>query len=607
MAILDKKITDTDVLQKGVISAPDRLTGSAQENKAVFDRLIRDSVKESYNGLIDELIAPTGADQIGVNPADFDGAATVGEALLETKREIQEIVVEAGAVSSVFGRAGAVTAKKGDYSPGDIGVRNENALINGDFQVWQNGDSLPAGAPFSADRWALSGSPAALSLISSQKSPDVPGEAYAAASLCLTLSAALPETGEAALTQRLSNHTAYNEKPIVLSFWVKGSALAQFWCGAFGAIEAQVTLTGTWQRVVVKGAAPLLNGDVTLFCKKAGDAGTPAGNYFFTAAKLEAGEAESAFSPRPYAEELTACQRYNSDGSLFGALIQANENLLINGDFRAPVNQRGNATYTAEGDYTIDRWRIMEANGGNLTVQADGIVLSAGPGGPFSIGQYIEGWERLKGEKAAFSVKTQNGTIYAAAQIPAGDDPFSSAPAPLRGASGASVGAVRLLKDAAAPAMLLAITLNAGETLKLYWAKVEAGASRTPYAPRPVGAELALCQRYFYRLMDGQSPNAIAATGFSGQWSSGIFKAVIPTPVTMRVSPTVTYTGDFWVRAGIQSAGWPVTAISLAPTSTQANITLSFTNPNSSGASPGGGMVEANNDSSANIYLDAEL
>lgn len=48
----DYRITDEDVAQNGVIAAPDRLTGSAAQNKAVFDRLIRDAVKEKFNGLL---------------------------------------------------------------------------------------------------------------------------------------------------------------------------------------------------------------------------------------------------------------------------------------------------------------------------------------------------------------------------------------------------------------------------------------------------------------------------------------------------------------------------------------------------------------------------
>ena len=57
MALTDYKITNTDVTGKGVQSAPDRMTGTAAENKAVFDRLIAEVVKEKLNALIDGIVA----------------------------------------------------------------------------------------------------------------------------------------------------------------------------------------------------------------------------------------------------------------------------------------------------------------------------------------------------------------------------------------------------------------------------------------------------------------------------------------------------------------------------------------------------------------------
>ena len=46
------RITDEDMEHHGVIAAPDRLTGTAAENKAVFDRMIREAVKEKYNAML---------------------------------------------------------------------------------------------------------------------------------------------------------------------------------------------------------------------------------------------------------------------------------------------------------------------------------------------------------------------------------------------------------------------------------------------------------------------------------------------------------------------------------------------------------------------------
>lgn len=52
-----QKITDTQMDAKGVCAAPDILNGTAAQNKAVFDRLVRDLIAVYYNSLVDQLTA----------------------------------------------------------------------------------------------------------------------------------------------------------------------------------------------------------------------------------------------------------------------------------------------------------------------------------------------------------------------------------------------------------------------------------------------------------------------------------------------------------------------------------------------------------------------
>lgn len=52
-----QKITDAQMDAKGVCSAPDILNGTAAQNKAVFDRLVRDLIAVYYNSLVDQLTA----------------------------------------------------------------------------------------------------------------------------------------------------------------------------------------------------------------------------------------------------------------------------------------------------------------------------------------------------------------------------------------------------------------------------------------------------------------------------------------------------------------------------------------------------------------------
>ena len=67
MAFNDNKVTTTQISTYGVVAAPDKLTGTAAENKAIFDRLIREIISESVNGLIEALQASTAASELGAS------------------------------------------------------------------------------------------------------------------------------------------------------------------------------------------------------------------------------------------------------------------------------------------------------------------------------------------------------------------------------------------------------------------------------------------------------------------------------------------------------------------------------------------------------------
>lgn len=67
-----RKITETELNENGVIAAPDILTGTTQENKAVFDRLIRSIVAVVFNQLVDDLEA-AGVEQAVLLPENAAG------------------------------------------------------------------------------------------------------------------------------------------------------------------------------------------------------------------------------------------------------------------------------------------------------------------------------------------------------------------------------------------------------------------------------------------------------------------------------------------------------------------------------------------------------
>jgi hypothetical protein len=91
--------------------------------------------------------------------------------------------------------------------------------------------------------------------------------------------------------------------------------------------------------------------------------------------------------------------------------------------------------------------------------------------------------------------------------------------------------------------------LDASTTLDIEAAQLERGSTATPFEVRPVGAELALCQRYYQVFNPGNA--YFVAYAWAGL--NEIFAQTVPLLVQMRVAPTVTDTNPSWL------AGWPGT------------------------------------------------
>ena len=89
----------------------------------------------------------------------------------------------------------------------------------------------------------------------------------------------------------------------------------------------------------------------------------------------------------------------------------SNPNLLINSDFRNPVNQRGKTSYTGAGSdiyYTIDRWGVI--NGLIVTVQDDSLKLQVGSNDAYS-GKLKQVFENaLPSDFYTLSVKVKSNT-----------------------------------------------------------------------------------------------------------------------------------------------------------------------------------------------------
>ena len=91
MSIQEQKITEAAIAANGVQSRPDKLTGTAAQNKKVFDALVTAVVKERFNALLDELTGATAAAQLGITTIPGFSAGNVQTALEQIVQAMQDV------------------------------------------------------------------------------------------------------------------------------------------------------------------------------------------------------------------------------------------------------------------------------------------------------------------------------------------------------------------------------------------------------------------------------------------------------------------------------------------------------------------------------------
>ena len=98
---------------------------------------------------------------------------------------------------------------------------------------------------------------------------------------------------------------------------------------------------------------------------------------------------------------------------------------------------------------------------------------------------------------------------------------------------------------------------TAGATFYITGVQLEAGSTATEFERRPIGTELALCQRYYERLSTDTEGVSITSFTFSGSNRSRWYYKV-----TKRAQPTVNLVSGSWVSAtptiypSVDSAGF---------------------------------------------------
>lgn len=271
-----------------------------------------------------------------------------------------------------------------------------------------------------------------------------------------------------------------------------------------------------------------------------------------------------------------------SDGAGFGAFTYGGEdkfrfgsdnsgqlagfrNKIINGGFT--IWQRG-LTFSlvpAASAYVADRWLITNSTNQTLTVNTNTtpalgkgdaprlrMSFSVAPSsGEVYLATRLEGVSTLSNGMATLSMLAQNaagivGGCYLNQNYGVGGSASVATPAQtletvLPGVSTKSVKTFALpstvSKTFGTSNYLELITywpIRTTDAVAVYEVQLEEGSIATPFENRPIGLELSLCQRYYYRNFPGVN-NCI----FGIAWCNGTTgaQAVINFPVPMRVAP----------------------------------------------------------------------
>lgn len=338
--------------------------------------------------------------------------------------------------------------------------------------------------------------------------------------------------------------------------------------------------------------------------------------------QLEIGSTATPFEGRPYTTELALCgspsygqvdnaalnfTRGLSPTDIGTGPIAGFRNHLINGGMQ--VQQRtGNTTVTgtslATANYATDRWAVALIGGTGITATSSNGVLS---GTPSTYGCYITGtWTTGKpywvqkiedinckdliskpvvvsgyvsfpsGVTDTLTITftsptvannytstTQLATVVTSSIVGTGGATFFSV-----NIGAASMGGANLTNGLAVEiSKTTAVTAGTTANYVLSSVQLEIGNVATPLESRGYGAELALCQRYYYRTVGGT--NYRFGSGFNQSTSASTF--IINLPVSMRTASSALEQSGTAADYAVQNLA-VLTAATSVPTFSQGGI-----------------------------------
>lgn len=253
------------------------------------------------------------------------------------------------------------------------------------------------------------------------------------------------------------------------------------------------------------------------------------------------------------------------------ANLPGNPNLLINSNFRNPVNQRWKTTYnggeenkTTNALYTIDRW--LKRNYGSTIVVGDGYVRFQCDSEPSDSGtqtyafvQPIEYPHLMLGNTYTISakVKSINGSfmlgMWQGAQAGFVSNSISGDVA-CKEILTAGVHFITLTVEQSFSNDCSVINVGftqssgqhrIGDYIDIEWVKLECGSVATPFLPRLRAEEVNLCKRYYQFV----NPYRLPFVVISNEKANG----TIPLGVSMRDVPTVEITSCTYLENNAQN------------------------------------------------------
>jgi hypothetical protein len=230
----------------------------------------------------------------------------------------------------------------------------------------------------------------------------------------------------------------------------------------------------------------------------------------------------------------------------------SNPNLLINSDFRNPVNQRGQTKYAPSKNilhYTIDRWgtfpSVNDGSGHSVTVN-NGYITFANTNASMTayLIQHLEFplsgtytlSVKVKSSTKSFSLSYRdNNTVYRVMTLNAGMNTATIKCTALN---------------------FLRFEISGVASVDLEWVKLEAGTIPTLFSPRIYAEELALCQRYYNKLQSTY-PLMMTQQNVAEKYSY----IPIALPVSLRDMPSIKYNNVKFLRNGVGGQWYDVETV----------------------------------------------